>query len=587
MDVKSFALFAGRKKTEAAVSGLQSQVLALVNGAGIFEGYVDTYADLPLASEHASRIWVVKTATGIPLINKKESGMYLSDGTNWTFLDSSNAELAKYTVGSESLVTENLVIEGSGVAVTLDKTASKIIFALPNTNAPNGALILDSSGNVPENLLTGYLMKPQGNIASPGERLTLGGGNLPIGTLLKVVNAVEGENGTSYLLMSAPSNNPDNWIVFTGTNFPVTQVFGRTGEVIATLGDYTDSLVTLAADVDIHIAGTSIDTVLTDLFQKLGNKAAVDLSNVSSTDLINAIKGAGFGITDVAGLAIALSEKEPALAASTISQYYRGDKTWQSFGAASLATPLDGLTTANSPIDNGISLIAALGRLQGQISSISTPSSTSTPNKFNIDLSSGASADNCYFDDSYYHLFGSGTLTAAGAAQFPRLPLVASFAEAKAHAAMVAGFFHRWLIAFGGENDSTFDQLAGYQAATSGLFSGTTFLGGLSTDSTDSTDVDAAALNATASEFFIIPVARDASYIYYITAAYSMLTAYNANYGNKIVCFYNGQEGSGYPVAPAVSSGHSNQFSVRYAPSLMAKEGQSIWMQLTVKKRNG
>ncbi len=347
MDVKTFGLFAKKKTTAQAIAGLQSQVVGLINGAGMFEGDVDKYSDLPDPAEHNSKIWVVKTATGIPLVNRKDSGLYRSDGTQWTFLNSSNTELAKYTVNGSSLTTSNLLVEGSGVAVSLDQAASKIIFALPNTNLPNGALILDSTGKVPDTYLYGYSMKPQGNIGSPGDRLTLGDGNMPVGTLLKVVNSVEGENGTSYLLMSAPSSNPDNWIVFTGTNFPVTMVYGRSGEIVAEKGDYTDSLITLASQVDVHIAGTELSTVLADLFTKLGGKATKNLSNVSSQDLINAIKGAGFGITDVAGLAVVLSEKEPLLQAGNIGTYYRGDKTWQTLDKAAV-----GLSNVDNTADS-------------------------------------------------------------------------------------------------------------------------------------------------------------------------------------------------------------------------------------------
>lgn len=351
MDAKVFGLFAKKKATAQAIAGLQSQVVGLINGAGVFEGYVDKYSDLPDPSQHNSKIWVVKTATGIPLVNRKDSGLYLSDGTQWAFLDSSNTELAKYTVNGNSLVTSNLLIEGSGVAVSLDQSASKIIFALPNTNLPNGALILDSTGKVPDTYLYGYSMKPQGNIGSPEDRLTLGDGNMPVGTLLKVVNSVEGENGTSYLLMSSPSSNPDNWIVFTGTNFPVTMVYGRSGEIVAEKGDYTDSLITLASQVDVHIAGTELSTVLADLFTKMDGKATNTLSNVSSGDLINAIKGAGFGITDVAGLAIALSEKEPLLQASTTSKYYRGDKSWQTLDKAAVGLGnVDNTADVNKPV---------------------------------------------------------------------------------------------------------------------------------------------------------------------------------------------------------------------------------------------
>lgn len=127
MDVLNFGLFAPKKKTADSITGIQSQVNALLAGAGIFEGVVNTYAELPDAALHSSRIWTVKTATGFPFINKRESGLYLSDGASWVFLDSSNTELAKYTVNGDSLVTENLnVVSGTGIQVLLDQPLSRI-----------------------------------------------------------------------------------------------------------------------------------------------------------------------------------------------------------------------------------------------------------------------------------------------------------------------------------------------------------------------------------------------------------------------------------------------------------------------------
>ncbi len=47
---------------------------------------VNTWADLPLASLYPNRIFVVLTSTGVPLINRKLSGMWRSDGANWNYI---------------------------------------------------------------------------------------------------------------------------------------------------------------------------------------------------------------------------------------------------------------------------------------------------------------------------------------------------------------------------------------------------------------------------------------------------------------------------------------------------------------------
>ncbi len=48
-------------------------------------GAVVSYSNLPAASDHSTELWLVKTTTGI-LFARKEKGIYLSDGLNWTWM---------------------------------------------------------------------------------------------------------------------------------------------------------------------------------------------------------------------------------------------------------------------------------------------------------------------------------------------------------------------------------------------------------------------------------------------------------------------------------------------------------------------
>ncbi len=62
------------------------------------------------------------------------------------------------------------------------------------------------------------------------------------------------------------------------------------------------------------------------------------------------------------------NNKEPAIAAGTTAQYWRGDKTWQDFATAVRATVLTGLSTAtNAIITAADTVLSALGKLQAQI----------------------------------------------------------------------------------------------------------------------------------------------------------------------------------------------------------------------------
>lgn len=47
---------------------------------------VDTFADLPDATTHIGQVCLVKSATGVIFINRKRSGLYLSDGESWNRL---------------------------------------------------------------------------------------------------------------------------------------------------------------------------------------------------------------------------------------------------------------------------------------------------------------------------------------------------------------------------------------------------------------------------------------------------------------------------------------------------------------------
>ncbi len=44
---------------------------------------VNTYADLPTASDYTGEIYVVLTATGVWGVSRKRTGMWRSDGVNW------------------------------------------------------------------------------------------------------------------------------------------------------------------------------------------------------------------------------------------------------------------------------------------------------------------------------------------------------------------------------------------------------------------------------------------------------------------------------------------------------------------------
>ena len=137
---------------------------------------------------------------------------------------------------------------------------SNIYLSANAVNQPNMLASLDSSGKIFQQSLNGYLVVPEGYAANAAVRLNLGGGGLPIGSIVRQV-----DNGNSYMLLDSPSNIDANWITFDGVIFPVNTVFGRTGDVLATYGDYLDSYVELSDSVGVVPAGNSVSEALTML----------------------------------------------------------------------------------------------------------------------------------------------------------------------------------------------------------------------------------------------------------------------------------------------------------------------------------
>lgn len=75
--------------------------------------------------------------------------------------------------------------------------------------------------------------------------------------------------------------------------------------------------------------------------------------------------------------ATAIGQREPTIAAGTTAQYYRGDKTWQSFATGTLAVILTTLGAgSNTPITTAMSLVNALANLQAQVSAAITALTT-------------------------------------------------------------------------------------------------------------------------------------------------------------------------------------------------------------------
>jgi len=169
--------------------------------------------------------------------------------------------VADYFIGDGTKLTG--ITTDANVHVTTDKyllanvIQSNIYLSANAVNYPGMLTALNSSGKIYQQSLDGYLVTPEGYVANATVRLGLGGGDLPIGSVVR-----QTDNGNSYMLTASPSNIDVNWITFTGVIFPVNTVFGRNGDVLATYGDYLDNYVELSESVGIVPAGNAVSEAL-------------------------------------------------------------------------------------------------------------------------------------------------------------------------------------------------------------------------------------------------------------------------------------------------------------------------------------
>jgi hypothetical protein len=247
-------------------------------------------------------------ATNVSTTNIRVNGNVVLSGQ----VNVSGNVIGGYFIGNGALlqgvgVSGNARIDVVGNVIApgnVDATNVSTLNLRVNGNAiVTGGLV--SYGNVSGNLilgngyyltLDGFTVKPQGNVANAAARLALT--NVPIGTLI-----TQDDDSSQYLLSQQPPSANSNWFQFTGTNFPVTTVFGRTGTVIAMANDYTDAMISLSANVGTVAANSYVSNALAYLDTSkanvingtisaryfLGNVLSygnVDATNVSTTTLV-------------------------------------------------------------------------------------------------------------------------------------------------------------------------------------------------------------------------------------------------------------------------------------------------------------
>jgi hypothetical protein len=206
-----------------------------------------------------------------------------------------------------------------------------------------------------------------------------------------------------------------DWIVSNGTAWgkvdnsdKVSSIYGRTGAVTAQSGDYNTSQVTENTNLyytdarargsltvtftgssgsGTYNSGTGALNIPTYTLAGLGGQpldatlTALAGVTTSADQAIYATGADTFGTTSLTTFGRSLIDDvdaaaarttlgaEAAIASGTISQYWRGDKTWQGFSAAVRVSPLAGLSTAtNAVISDTDTVLSSFGKLQKQVS---------------------------------------------------------------------------------------------------------------------------------------------------------------------------------------------------------------------------
>ncbi|MGZ3790297.1 MAG: beta strand repeat-containing protein [Bacteriovorax sp.] len=213
-----------------------------------------------------------------------------------------------------------------------------------------------------------------------------------------------------YYIVSVASGvySVGDWIVFNGTAFDrinnstvITNVFGRTGAISATKGDY---VLTKMGDVDLTTAPPIIGDVLkynginwVPGTLSAGNVGTV--TNVSGTAPISVATGTSTPVISMAqatGSANGylsstdwntFNNKQASIVAGTTAQYYRGDKSFQTLDTSAVAenanlyftnarvlgVPLAGFdNTLTGQVAATDTVLQAFGKTQKQINSLTT-----------------------------------------------------------------------------------------------------------------------------------------------------------------------------------------------------------------------
>jgi hypothetical protein len=242
-------------------------------------------------------------------------------------------------VGAQAQLNGTGFVKASGTTITYDNSTYQVT---SEKGQPNGYASLDSNGKVPLTQINDALI---GNVNYQG--LWNAATNNP--TLVNPPSS--GTKGYYYIVSTAGtfagiSFEVGDWIISNGSAWQkvdntdaVSSVFGRTGNVTATNGDYNTSQVTENTNLYFTQARVSANTDVAA--NTAARHAAVTLGTANGLSLSTQQLSLGLASAGVTGALsgtdwTTFNSKENAITAGTTAQYYRGDKTFQTLNTAAV-----------------------------------------------------------------------------------------------------------------------------------------------------------------------------------------------------------------------------------------------------------
>ncbi|AGE57160.1 Chlorovirus glycoprotein repeat domain-containing protein [Paramecium bursaria Chlorella virus NE-JV-4] len=254
------------------------------------------------------------------------NGFFLTDVTQ-TFPSSAAIDIvgnvsAPANVDTTTLTAGNIIvanafvntmnITGNITSSYFSGNASNVTGAIPsslNTNvfgnvyATGNITATHFNGNGQAVTLDGYTIIPRGNVANQIARLALS--NALPGSIVFQVDA-----NVTYMLLGIPTSSTSNWLQFTGANFPVTSVMGRTGNVILlsnvdvkTIGGANIAAPGSLTTANINIMGNATGQNATANVVTSGNVSTgtvkTDTMNVAGNVIVNYLVGNGMLLESV------------------------------------------------------------------------------------------------------------------------------------------------------------------------------------------------------------------------------------------------------------------------------------------------